>query len=580
MAAEAAARASMPVYVSGYLALYGMGDGGELVLTREQVARALPPAAPLPINIDHVGTCEVGEVLAIVDDDTGVFFVGVINCPQLADVLSSVAHPEFFGDDAAALTPRERFLYLVSNYLPSASLSSRRLAPGEEADGTLFAHVALCVLGRRVGTIVTYDATPEASVAPFRRLSPAARAALLADAETARAALGDRAWAVDREALARTLLSTAVNNMLVRDKWNTVARRRREAGIAGHTYLQASAVFRLVGGEEPPAGGGARERAQKRAPAASVCIALPVADGRALQPELPPPESDMSGAHPAPAPAAHPAPVGDYVYVPTAQYNQLVVSQARAGAPPPPYFVPGPPVAPGLGATAPLHTAGVPWGPGYGFPPAAALEGQLMALAGAIADSRRLHAHGADGPGEYDGAPERRCAKRRRYNWDAPRCRGDDEPAYYPGEGPPADAAPPYYSRHPPPAAHYYHHSPPPHPSPPPPPAHALSKLASAVASLQQEVSQLRAGHSHGPACAPAPSPAPAPQPGPPVAPPPLGAGPSPAPAPAAPGPAPAGLPEELRAAATVDASAVSGLPPPAATDAAEIFVAQMMRHR
>ncbi|APO15890.1 capsid maturation protease [Bubaline alphaherpesvirus 1] len=601
---SALARASMPVYVGGYLALYGMGDEGELVLTRERVARALPPAAPLPINIDHASACEVGAVLALADDDAGLFFVGVVNCPQLADVLADVAHPAFFGADAPALAPRERFLYLVSNYLPSVSLSSRRLAPGEEADGTLFAHVALCVLGRRVGTIVTYDATPEACVAPFRRLSPRARAALLADAEAARAALGDRAWPVPREALARTLLSTAVNNMLVRDKWDTVSRRRREAGIAGHTYLQASAVFPLAGGEEPERG-----RAQKGALAGGVCIALPVASGRARQPELPPaPPPAMSAAHQAGASPAHPLPAGDYVYVPTAQYNQLVVSQARgaaAAAPlPAPYFLPPavaaapPPPMPGWYGAAAGGAAAAPWHPGYGFPPPG-LESQIMALAGAIADGRRLQAQGADGPG-YDGPLDRRPpAKRRRYNWEPPRGRGggDDDEAYYPGEGAPAELPP-------------QHHRP---PSPPQPAPHALSRLASAVSSLQQEVSQLRAGYPYGPAFAaaqhhlpPAPVlclPQQQPQQYAAAPPQPVVAGPAPAPAqvlapapaqapalvpapapPAAPAPAGSGgPPEEPGAAATVDASAVAGLPlaqQPQACDPADIFVAQMMRHR
>ncbi|UWL63375.1 capsid maturation protease [Bovine herpesvirus type 1.2] len=603
---SALARASMPVYVGGYLALYGMGDEGELVLTREQVARALPPAAPLPINIDHASACEVGAVLALADDDAGLFFVGVINCPQLADTLAGVAHPAFFGADAPSLTPRERFLYLVSNYLPSVSLSSRRLAPDEEADGTLFAHVALCVLGRRVGTIVTYDATPDACVAPFRRLSPRARAALLANAEAARAALGDRAWPVPREALAQTLLSTAVNNMLVRDKWDTVSRRRREAGIAGHTYLQASAVFPLPTGGEGPERTGGRERAQKSAVAGGVCIALPVAGGRARQPELspapppPPPPPAMSAAHQAGAASAHPLPAGDYVYVPTAQYNQLVVSQARGAAmtaapPPAPYFLPAaaaaaaPPPMPGWYGAA----GAAPWHPGYGFPPPG-LESQIMALAGAIADGRRVQAHGADGSG-YDGPLDRRpLAKRRRYNWDHPRGRsgggGDDDEAYYPGEGAPAELPP-------------HHHSPPP---PHPPPSHALSKLASAVSSLQQEVSQLRAGYPYGPAFAAAQHPPAAHLPCLPqqyTAPPRVGAGPAQVPT-LAPAQAPAqalsvpavaaapatvaaaaaaGPPEEPGVAATVDASAMASLPPaqpPQACDPAEIFVAQMMRQR
>ncbi|AVT50753.1 capsid maturation protease [Cervid alphaherpesvirus 2] len=610
---SADALASMPVYVGGYLALYGAGDEGELVLARERVARALPPAAPLPINIDHVGACEVGAVLALADDDAGLFFVGVVDCPQLADVLAGVARPEFFGAGAAALPPRERFLYLVSNYLPSVSLSSRRLAPGEAADGTLLAHVALCALGRRVGTIVTYDATPEACVAPFRRLSPRARGALLAEAEAARAALGARSWPVPREALARTLLSTAVNNMLVRDKWNTVARRRREAGIAGHTYLQASAVFPLppeplaadaagggegeAAGEEPAAAAaapGAGGRAQKRARAGGACTPLPVASGRARRPPEPPPAASppaMSAAHQPGASPAHPLPVGDYVYVPAAQYNQLVVSQAqaRAAAAPPaaPYFAPAAAPAPVPGWYAGGPGAAAPWAHGYGFPPPPppGIESQLMALAGAIADGRR--AQQAQGAGElldYDVPERRSAAKRRRYNWEPPRGRGgghhaeEDEPgAYYPGEA--AEPPPQRYAQALAPA----------------PPAQALSRLASAVSSLQQEVSQLRAAH---PQAAPAGAqpyaalPQYLPQQQPVVVAPqqPMVVVPQQqqqAPQMTAAGPqqqqqqAPA--PEEPRAAATVDASAVAGLAahhPPSACDPAEIFVAQMMSQR
>ncbi|AAR86136.1 capsid scaffold protein [Bovine alphaherpesvirus 5] len=315
----------------------------------------------------------------------------------------------------------------------------------------------------------------------------------------------------------------------------------------------------------------------------------------------------MSAVHQASASPAHPLPAGDYVYVPTAQYNQLVVSQARgaaAAAPPPaPYFLPPaiaaapPPPMPGwYGAAA--SGAAAPWHPGYGFPPPG-LESQIMALAGAIADGRRLQAQGADGPG-YDGPLDRRPpAKRRRYNWEPLRSRGGgDDEAYYPGEGAPAELPP-------------QHHRP---PSPPQPAPHALSRLASAVSSLQQEVSQLRAGYPYGPAFAaaqhhlpPAPVPCLPQQQQPPqqyAAPPqPVVAGPAPAPAqalapapaqapapapplatPAAPAPAAAGgPPEEPGAIATVDASAVAGLPlaqQPQACDPADIFVAQMMRHR
>lgn len=280
---SALARASMPVYVGGYLALYGMGDEGELVLTREQVARALPPAAPLPINIDHASACEVGAVLALADDDAGLFFVGVINCPQLADTLAGVAHPAFFGADAPSLTPRERFLYLVSNYLPSVSLSSRRLAPDEEADGTLFAHVALCVLGRRVGTIVTYDATPDACVAPFRRLSPRARRPPRQRGGRARGPRRPRLAGAPRGAGANAALDRREQHARPGQVGHRLASPPRGGHRGPHVPAGERGVPAADRGEGPERTGG-RERAQRARSRAASALRFPSrADAHASQ---------------------------------------------------------------------------------------------------------------------------------------------------------------------------------------------------------------------------------------------------------------------------------------------------------
>uniref|UniRef100_A0AAU0K886 Capsid scaffolding protein n=1 Tax=Anatid alphaherpesvirus 2 TaxID=3080522 RepID=A0AAU0K886_9ALPH len=245
------------IYVAGYLVLYGKDASGELALTREDVRAAIPPPSPLPINIDHRHNCTVGVVLALADDETGLFFLGKIRCPLMATMLAAAASSEIFGESRDRLDPAEKLLYLVTNYLPSASLSSRRLAPGETPDETFLAHVALCLLGRRVGTIVTYDTSAHQAVAPFRLLGAASRRRLLADAEeTENALAADATWNPSEKALSRALLGTAVNNMLLRDRWRLVAERRRQAGISGHRYLQASARAKLEVGASDGAEGG------------------------------------------------------------------------------------------------------------------------------------------------------------------------------------------------------------------------------------------------------------------------------------------------------------------------------------
>ncbi|AII80890.1 capsid protein [Equid alphaherpesvirus 1] len=495
---------SLPIYVAGYIALYDMGDGGELTLTRETVAAALPPASRLPINIDHRNGCVVGEVLSIVDDARGPFFLGIINCPQLGAVLATAAGPDFFGELSEGLSEQERLLYLVSNYLPSASLSSRRLGPDEEPDETLFAHVSLCVIGRRVGTIVTYDATPENAVAPFKRLSPSSREELLITAREAQSRLGDAAtWHLSEDTLTRVLLSTAVNNMLLRNRWNLVARRRREAGIEGHTYLQASASFGITNGcnkadfcgaelvdtcgyksgEKVHGAPYSRVTLGAKAFTSSSPNALPSSDndkggiGERTQKHI----SAMASSNPQTLSAAGaPLVSGDYILVPAAQYNQLVVGQhtshppINAGPATVTHAVPSQYIPPAYNSLMPPSMYQAP--PYWSVPHSANLEAQITALVGALAADRKA-TKGSD-PHVIQGSQcspplspqqERRYARKRRHDWDAT-TRDDLEGIYYPGE------------RSPRPGERRAGR-----------PSTTIADLMGAVSSLQQEVSQLRA---------------------------------------------------------------------------------------
>ncbi|ARD71351.1 capsid maturation protease [Columbid alphaherpesvirus 1] len=354
------------IYVAGYLALYEGDDGDELTLRREDARAALPPPAPLPINIDHRHNCTVGAVLCLVDDDLGLFFLGKINCPQFVKTLSSAASSEIFGDAEKSLSPGEKLLYLVTNYLPSVSLSSRRLQEGETPDETFFAHVALCLLGRRIGTIVNYDTSVEGAVEPFKRLSPQSKREVISAALEAETLLGDKIWQPSEGAMGRALLGTAVNNMLLRDRWRLVAERRRMAGISGHKYLQASVRTKLArdglsGGEaevrEEAAPGGESASAdplQKRDGVPGTAIRIQSEEVKA-PPGGPPrllarPNAESaaadnstgavakeSGAPDArlermstPSGCSGPSPPGnDFLWVPMSCYNQLVAAQQQ-----------------------------------------------------------------------------------------------------------------------------------------------------------------------------------------------------------------------------------------------------------
>nr|BCB65318.1 capsid maturation protease-like protein [Walrus alphaherpesvirus 1] len=464
-----------PIYVAGYLALYDMGDTGELTLTRAAVQAALPPASILPINIDHKSKCIIGAVLSIVDDPKGPFFLGMINCPQLGNVLSSSVNADFFGPKKNKLSKVEQLLYLVSNYLPSASLSSRKLFPGEDPDDTLFAHVALCVIGKRVGTIVTYDITPEAAIAPFKHLSSNSSTSLLTQASETELKLSSTQWNLNEKLLTQALLSTAVNNMLLKDRWELVSNRRKEAGITGHVYLQASAQFGLVDGNDVLTGAefgettdsGAIEKGNTDSVVchsnsnsarliSDFCVAQQLKETIAMASQNTPISSKTSAN-------------SDYILVPSAQYNQLIVSQHAQQVPIPhmPYTQPASMVAPHMlapySSPVPSHISA------YNYPTHHSnLEAQISALVGALTAERKSFKPG-DFSETFQRSPQyshdRRFSRKRKYDWEVNNQRDDFDHIYYPGEHPPK-----FSSRI----------------------SDPLTDLIGAVSSLQQEITQLR----------------------------------------------------------------------------------------
>ncbi|BAB16535.1 UL26 protein [Gallid alphaherpesvirus 3] len=336
------------VYVAGYLFLYGADDGSELHIDREDIRAAIPTPAPLPINIDHIRNCTVGAVLALTDDEHGLFFLGKINCPVMIRTLETAASQEIFSE-FDNLKTEERVLYLITNYLPSVSLSSKRLEPGEKADKSFLAHVALCLLGKRIGTIVTYDLTPENAIEPFRKLSPTTKTALLSEGQETERLLGDKVWHPSKEAMSTALLGTALNNMLLRDRWRTISSRRRMAGISGQKYLQASAWTALAESMTSnnastihPIGETANSDGIQKDDRIEVCATSPqtnktlesrafsggsgFAGTHAISP--PPQMSAQSPTEMSMNTKSHFPPGDDFIWVPMKSYNELVSRQA------------------------------------------------------------------------------------------------------------------------------------------------------------------------------------------------------------------------------------------------------------
>ncbi|BAP00705.1 capsid maturation protease [Pteropodid alphaherpesvirus 1] len=469
-----APRTAIPIYVAGFLALYNGGDSGELVLTADAVESALPPANPLPINVDHRAQSEVGRVLTIVNDPRGPFFVGLIACVSLEEVLEQAASAAIFERRGPPLTREERLLYLITNYLPSVSLSTRRFAEDQRPDATLFAHVALCAIGRRLGTIVTYDVSLEAAMAPFRHLAPASRERARREAAEAELALAGRAWAPSHEALTRTLLSTAVNNMMLRDRWSLVAERRRQAGIAGHTYLQASEKFQVWGAELDLLDADAYKKPPITSPHSAQALDVPAPPpGSPLPASLHTTPSELPVMNP-PAPPAPKAPGdGNYLWIPASHYSQLVANQTTVSSAPAFGMPPVPPHLPYGQA----HGVHAPYPPPYGggvypgviMPGPSPLEAQIAALVGAITADRKSSATGGD-------SSLRGSHKRRRCDLELSEYEDEDRDApYYPGEAVPSRA---------PDARRQLRQAPSPNAT--------ISALVGAVTSLQQELTHLR----------------------------------------------------------------------------------------
>lgn len=135
---------------------------------------------------------------------------------------------------------------------------------------------------------------------------------------------------------------------------------------------------------------------------------------------------------------------GDYILVPAAQYNQLVVGQhtshppINAGPAPVTHAVPSQYIPPAYNSLMPPSMYQAP--PYWSVPHSANLEAQITALVGALAADRKA-TKGSD-PHVIQGSQcspplspqqERRYARKRRHDWDAT-TRDDLEGIYYPGE--------------------------------------------------------------------------------------------------------------------------------------------------
>ncbi|QOD40209.1 capsid maturation protease [Macropodid alphaherpesvirus 2] len=465
---------AVPIYVAGFLALYGSGDAKELELTPE-VVEATQPKLPLPINVDHNDNSEVGCVLAIVNDSRGPFFVGLVVCNELEAVLEQAASKTIFERRGPPLSREERLLYLITNYLPSVSLSTHHIGAPETNTSVKFEHVALCAIGRREGTIVTYDVTLDAVLDTFRNLSPTSKERIKRDAAEVELTLVGRTWAPGTDALTRTLLSTAVNNMMVRDRWSLLAERRRQAGISGHVYLQASEKFKIWGAGRDFS---SDPSYKKDPPTISCSPGLEHSDQIPASNLDSPINSDLSAndiAMTTNSTTATKGPgEGNYLWVPAAHYSQLIANQSLPPQPPQPTFAPQPIsmgwVPPNQLQPAPHTHYGGPMYPNLTMGPSP-LETQIAALVGALTNDRKSDIG-------YPTEPGRISNKRKRYDSDYTSReydRFDREVPYYPGEAPP--------KRHPPVHAAV-------HPAPPP---DTLNALVGAVTSLQQELAYLRA---------------------------------------------------------------------------------------
>ncbi|AAQ73704.1 ICP35 [Psittacid alphaherpesvirus 1] len=376
------------VFVGGYLVIYASQDGAgeEYRLPKEVVARALPvEPGRVPVNINHDASCRVGSVISIVDVEKGLFFLGVVSGSLALAMFKYVARDLFRADDgdspgggaesetrsdealpANTLSEREKFLYLLSNVLPSLSLSSARLADGYSPADDFFAHVALCELGKRDGTIAIYGSSPPEVLDAFSGLDDAAKRELARSAEEWTTS-SRREEPVDEAMVSECLLRKFMNNAFLMDRGEYLRARRHLADVRRPKYLQAAettclssanprssgkAAFSCEARGLDEAGAGAIGRAPESGMAASadqhaqdgIKIRLersrsqigPGAMSSVSQPAAAPYSGAMADSA-AQVPSAQPPripcpPTGqtEMIYVPLGTYNDLVVSAAQA----------------------------------------------------------------------------------------------------------------------------------------------------------------------------------------------------------------------------------------------------------
>lgn len=239
------------VFVGGYLVIYDSQEdaGDEYRLAREVAVSALPvEPGRVPVNINHDANCKVGVTIAICDVGKGLFFLGAVS-GALSPILFRYVDGDLFSVDAdgrgAALSETEKFLYLLSNVLPSLSLSSSRLSEGELPDKNFFSHIALCELGKRDGTVAIYGSTPSEVIDAFSGLGGNAKRDLLLEIDKFSAAKIPPVI-VDDAAVTNSLLKKFVNNAFLMDRGDYLRARRAIADIDHPKYLQAAETVRLM----------------------------------------------------------------------------------------------------------------------------------------------------------------------------------------------------------------------------------------------------------------------------------------------------------------------------------------------
>ncbi|AAU93324.1 capsid maturation protease [Chelonid alphaherpesvirus 5] len=292
-----------PLYVAGFLGLYDRGgEERGFRLDREAVRRGLPLTQIVPLCIDHKDRCTVGRVLSVLDAEKGAFCVAKVTSKNLFRIMLETVDPRVF-ELKPGLSEREKLLLLISNFVPSFSLSSVKVDRPEEADERFFVHVSLCMLGRRQGTIAIYDETASKAVSLFEALSAEEKQRAIAEAVAADEE--GRHWDEqfnDPEAaeLCACLFSQALNTNFVDDRWEELRKQKRTADISGATYLQASVTEPII---KKDCGKNPSQKMETVGPA----------------PPL----------RPTSVPAAPSAATNDYVSVPMEHYHQLLLAQSR-----------------------------------------------------------------------------------------------------------------------------------------------------------------------------------------------------------------------------------------------------------